>query len=327
MSAPSAAGRSARRSASAGSRCRTSSATRRTAGASSSPAATRMSTSTPRPKPGRGARWAISRACGPSAADRRQRAPGRRPYRVPAPTAGAIPVANSRAAIRRQASKPSSAANSSSARLDPDQRAPLLGQTGVDHQIVGVPEILDRHQRRVAPSLAGGVAAHLDASPDPREQILGPVRVAESRLAQGREKPELENRADIGARPPERRQIEDAAVGVADHRDIGPTDHAIDGFAGPRRDFVVEGIQALDPVPGAQVLLDPADLDRLRQEDLRSSKIELGPSRHAVSPPRAVKLRHQSGGKRKDRRAERLSPAAVAEVASTPGRDTYFAQG
>src|SRR3954447_11073392 len=36
--------------------------------------------------------------------------------------------------------------------------------------------------------------------------------------------------------------------------------------------------------------LDPADLDRLRQEDLRSGQIELGPRRHAVSPPRAVKL-------------------------------------
>src|SRR5882757_431047 len=151
-----------------------------------------------------------------------------------------------------------------------DDGMPLLQKDGLDHQVICVVEILDRHSHPVAP-LAHWISRYTSRLSDAAQEIIGVACISKHRLRQGREHTEFKHGAGISAGSAERREIENAKISLADHRDVRAIDQQIDARAQViAGDFVIEGVESLEAIVCTKFLLSPANRDRIRQKDIRA---------------------------------------------------------
>src|SRR5258708_40230561 len=104
-----------------------------------------------------------------------------------------------------------------------DDGMPLLQKDGLDHQIICVVEILDRHSHPVAP-LAHWISRYASRLSDAAQEIIGVACVSKYRLRQGREHAQFKHGADISAGSAKRREMKNAKISLVDHRDARALD-------------------------------------------------------------------------------------------------------
>ena len=154
-----------------------------------------------------------------------------------------------------------------------DDAAALRLEGAVEHEIVGIGEILDQQALGVA-EFAAGRALDAMGRRDTLEQGRGIVGIGEDRLAQRGEKTQFEGRAKVSVDPAKGRQIEDSGVRYAHQRDIGRKDFLVHFFARRGREVMVERNKSDKAEFLAQAFLTQADRARVGQEDFGSGEVD-----------------------------------------------------
>lgn len=159
--------------------------------------------------------------------------------------------------------------------LRTDHLAPLPFQRAIEHQIVGIAEILNQQGPGVAmPALGRGVDA--ERARDPIEQRRRVIAIGEDGLAERDEKAKFKRRSRIGVDAPKGRQVENSRIRLSHQGDIAVEDVLI-GYLplGFLFQFVIERKQADEAEFLAQYFLSRADFDGIRQKDFRPREIKL----------------------------------------------------